>query len=85
MHRCKFGNVLQMKCQDVSGRLTGSKAVSANGLRLCVRAGLLARMFKVSTAPRLTQNRCYKLAAVIYRKAQIEALNKRIKKKEGWK
>jgi hypothetical protein len=28
---------------------------------------------------------CYKLAAVNYRKTQIEALNKRIKKKKGWK
>jgi len=35
-----------------------------NVLRLCVRAGLFARMFKVSTTTRLTQNRCYKLAAV---------------------
>jgi hypothetical protein len=29
----------------------------------------------------IAQNRCYKLAAVNYRKNQIEALNKRIKKK----
>jgi hypothetical protein len=29
----------------------------------------------------IAQNRCYKLAAVIYRKTQIKALNKRIKKK----
>jgi hypothetical protein len=33
----------------------------------------------------LLPNPCYKLAAVIYRKTQIEALNKRIKKKKGWK
>jgi len=26
-------------------------------------------------------NRCYKLAAVIYRKTQIEALNKKLKKR----
>jgi len=44
------------------GRLVG-QSISHNVFGLCVRAGLLARMFKVSTAPRLTQNRCYKLAA----------------------
>jgi len=34
----------------------------------------------------LLPNPCYKLAAVIYRKNQIEALNKKnLKKRKGWK
>jgi len=63
-----------------------SVAMTANVLRLCVCLPL-AQCFKLPQMlmGQIAQNRCYKLAAVIYRKTQIEALNKRIKKKKGWK
>jgi len=48
----------------------------ANGLRLCVCLPL-AQSFKLPQMlmGQIAQNRCYKLAAVIYRKTQIEAQN----------
>jgi len=51
-------------------------AVAANVLRLCVCLPL-AQSFKLPQMlmGQIAQNRCYKLAAVIYRKTQIEAQN----------
>jgi len=54
-----------------------------NRLRTTV-SGLAKAGYAVIKVCPLLPNPCYKLAAVIYRKTQIEALNKRIKKKKGW-
>lgn len=45
----------------------------------CYEQVCLAEMFKFSTnvIGKLAYSTCYKLAAVIYRKTQIEALNKK--------
>jgi hypothetical protein len=57
---------------------SGSVTLIANVLRLCVCLPL-AQCLNLTTnlMGQIAQKRCYKLAAVIYRKTQIKALNKK--------
>ena len=51
-------------------------SITHNGIGLCA---VVCRL----VGGRIAQNPCYKLAAVNYRKTQIEAQNKKNLKKEG--